>query len=353
MKILDRYITNNLYLIFLSMFIPLFAIASMIFMIKLATYTAVIQLSVLDLVKLYLFVLPEILFYTLPITFFIASVLTLFRLSNDNEIVVLFSLGIKPATILKSLLKPALLLTILLVFNFFILSPHTKTLSKNFVSYKKSEAKFNLSASEFGHSFGDWLLYIGKEDDKENYSDVILFNKKQKEEIIISAKKAKIINNAGVLRLKLTNGEGYSYSKEKLSQINFDTMYINDTMKTNLTPYNSTLEYWMPQHKENETFVENYLVNEDIRFKKRKFALNTLLSLFPLFSLFLVATIGIVHVRHQKSKVYLYLFIGIAIYYGATLGLKKPLDIYSIPLISLTWLIVTYILYRKTIVKRF
>ena len=353
MNILDRYITNNLYLIFLSMFIPLFAIASVIFMIKLATYTAVIQLSIADLIKLYLFVLPEILFYTLPITFFIASTLTLFRLSNENEIIVLFSLGIKPITILKSLFKPAFLLTILLVFNFFVLSPHTKILSNNFVSYKKSEAKFNLSASEFGHSFGDWLLYIGKENKDESYDDVILFNKKQKEEIIISAKKARIINKSGILRLKLTDGEGYSYSKEKFSQINFNTMYINDTMVTNLIPYNSTLQYWMPKHKKDETFVENYLMNEDIDFKKKKFSFSILLSLFPLLSLFLVATIGIVHLRHQKSKVYLHLFIGIVIYYGATLGLKSPLDLYSIPIVSITWLLTTYILYRKTIVARF
>ncbi len=353
MKIIDKYIINNLYLIFLSMFIPLFAIASMIFMIKLATYTAVIQLSVLDLIKLYLFVLPEILFYTLPITFFIASVLTLFRLSNDNEIIVLFSLGIKPKTILKSFFKPAILLTILLVFNFLILSPHTKTLSNNFISYKKSEAKFNLSASEFGHSFGDWLLYIGKENKNESYSDVILFNKKQKEEIIISAKEAKIINNSGILRLKLTNGEGYSYSKEKFSQINFNTMYINDTMKTNLTPYNSTMDYWIPKHKKDETLSEKDFIDKDTKFKKRKFALKAVLSLFPILSLFLIATIGIVHVRHKKSKVYLYLFISIIIYYGTTLGLKTPLDIYSIPLISFLWLTTTYILYRKIIVSRF
>ncbi|WP_373035489.1 LptF/LptG family permease [Sulfurimonas sp.] len=336
---LRKYIIDNLYMIFLSMFMPLFAIASVIFMIKLATYTAIIQLTLWDMVKLYLFVLPEILFYTLPITFFIAATLSLFRLSTDNEMVVLFALGIHPKFILKTLFKPALLLTLLLGFDFLILFPHSTTLSSNFVSYKKSEAKFNLSASEFGHSFGNWLLYIGKDNENESYSDVILFNKNKKEEIIISAKRAEIINNAGILRLKLINGEGYSYSKEKFSQIDFDTMYINDTMKTDLTKYKTPLEYW--------------LSNDRRESKTHMIITDSLLSLFPIISLFLVVSIGVVHVRHQKGRIYLYLFLTILMFYGSTLGLQKLLVYYTIPIIAFVWLIATYYIYRKSILARF
>jgi lipopolysaccharide export system permease protein len=321
------------------MFMPLFAIASVIFMIKLATYTAVIQLSLWDMVKLYLFVLPEILFYTLPITFFIAATLSLFKLSTDNEMVVLFALGIHPRFILKTLFKPAAILSLLLVFDFLVLFPHATTLSSNFVSYKKSEAKFNLSASEFGHSFGNWLLYIGKDNENESYSDVLLFNKNKKEEIIISAKRAEIINDAGILRLKLLDGEGYSYSKEKFSQIDFETMYINDTMKTDLTKYRTPLEYWLSDdRKESKTHM---------------MITDSLLSLFPIISLFLVASIGIVHVRHQKGRIYLYLFLSIVIYYGSTLGLQKALVYYTIPTVAIICLITTFIIYKKTIVARF
>jgi lipopolysaccharide export system permease protein len=336
---LRKYILNNLYMIFLSMFMPLFAIASVIFMIKLATYTAVIQLSLWDMIKLYLFVLPEILFYTLPITFFIAATLSLFKLSTDNEMVVLFALGIHPKFIIKTLFKPALLLSLLLIFNFLVLFPHATTLSSNFVSYKKSEAKFNLSASEFGHSFGDWLLYIGTDNENETYSDVILFNKNKKEEIIIIAKRAEIINDAGILRLKLIDGEGYSYSTEEFSQIDFETMYINDTMTTDLTTYRSPLEYWLSDdRKESKTHM---LITD------------TLLSLFPMISLFLVASIGVVHVRHQKGRIYLYLFLGVLLYYGATLGLQKALIYYTIPIVAVAWIVATYIIYKKTIVARF
>jgi lipopolysaccharide export system permease protein len=336
---LQKYIINNLSVLFLSIFLPLFAIASVVFLIKLATYTAVIQLSVAEMSKLYVFILPEILFYTLPITFFIAAVLTLFRLSTDNEIVVLFALGIHPKFIIKTLFRPALLLTSLLIFDFFILFPHATVLSSNFVSYKKSEAKFNLSASEFGHSFGSWLLYVGKNNPDGTYGDVFLFNKDEKEELLIGAKKAQIINDGGILHLRLSEGEGYSYSKEKFSQIDFEVMNINDTMTTDLTEYKTPLQYWKSEHRRES--------------KTHMFITDILLSIFPLISLFLVASIGIIHARHQKGQVYLFLFLGVLLYYGATLGLQKILVFYTIPVVSLTWLLVTYIMYKKTIVARF
>ena len=318
---------------------PLFAIASVVFLIKLATYTAVIQLSIWEMIKLYIFIIPELLFYTLPITFFVSATLTLFKLSSDNEIIVLFSLGIHPKFIIKTLFKPALLLSILLAFNFFIIFPHSKVLSKNFIKYKKSEAKFNLSASEYGHSFGDWLLYIGSNNPDGTYGDIFLYNKKNEEEVLISAKKAQVINEKGLLRLKLTTGEGYSYSNKKFSQIDFETMFINNSMKTNLTKYYTPIQYWKS--------------DKDKKYKIKKFTTNLLLSLFPLLSLYLIASIGIVHARHQKARIYLYLFATITLYYGSVIGLEKSISFYTIPVVITIFFSTTYYIYKKTIVSRF
>lgn len=339
MKILQNYIKQSLSILFLSIFLPLFSIASVVFLIKMATYTAVIQLSLLEMGKLFFFMLPELLFYTLPISFFIAATLALFKLSNDNEIVVLFALGIRPKVILKTLLFPALFLSIVMLFNFFVLFPHAKVLSNNFISYKKSEAKFNLSASEFGHKFGEWLLYIGKDNQNETYSDVILFNKKQNEEVIIGAKKAEIINDSGILRLKLTDGEGYSYSQEKFTQIDFETMFINDTMKTDLDEYQTPMEYWFPKEPSIKT--------------QKRLITNALFSIFPILSLFLIASIGIVHVRHQKGKVYLFLFLSIIIYDALAVALQLAISVYALPVMIIGWLIATYLIYKKMIVSKF
>ncbi len=336
---LRRYIISSFSLLFFSIFLPLFAIASIIFLIKLASYTAVIQLSLWEMFKLYLFVLPELLFYTLPVTFFIAAALSLFRLSSDNEMVVIFALGIKPSFILWTLLKPAMLLSLLLAFDFFILFPHTTVLSTNFVRYKQSEAKFNLEASEFGHNFGDWLLYIGKANRDRTYGDVVLFHKEEKEEILIEAKKAEVLNERGVLQLKLTEGQGYSYSREKLTQMHFETMKINNVMQTDLRRYHTPIEFWLdPERRSN---------------KIRMFITDTLLSLFPVVSLFAVLSMGIAHVRHQKGYIYLWLFVSMLVYYVSVSALQDFIGFYTIPVVLTLWLAATYAIYRRKILARF
>jgi lipopolysaccharide export system permease protein len=332
---LKKYLRDSLFILFVSIFLPLFTIASIIFLIKLATYTAVIQLSILDMGKLYLYTLPEILFYIFPLSFFVAATLTLFKLSNDNEIVVIFSLGVKPRLIISAFLKPALFLSIILILNFLFVFPHAKVLYKNFITYKTSQAKFNLSASKYGNRLGNWLLYIGKENENKTYSDVVLFNIKKTEEILIAAKKAELVNESGILRLKLSNGEGYNYSKEKFTQINFETMYINDSVQTDLREYKSAYKYWL---------------NPD---KHKKFIINTLLSVFPIISLFLALSIGIVHTRHQKAKVYLYLFAGVLTYHALTIGLAQHMGFYSIAVLIIVWLITTYIMYQRNILSKF
>lgn len=342
MNILRKYILDSFTLSFFSIFLPLFSIASIIFLIKLATYTAVIQLSILEMIKLYIFVLPELLFFTLPITFFIASTLTLFKFSNDNEMIVMFSLSVHPNDILKIFLTPSIILTFVLLIDFFFIFPHAKTLSNNFIYYKKSEANFNLSASEFGHSFGDWLLYIGKENKDNSYGDVILFNKNKNEEILIGAKSAELINDNGLLRLHLTSGEGYSYSKDKFTQINFKNMFINDTLVTTQLQYKTPIDYWFSTTSK-----------RDKAKKQKAFITNILLSFLPIFSLFLVASIGIVHIRHQSGKVYLHIFIGIVIYYISASTLQKNLEFYTLPIVSLVWLIGTFLIYKKAILSKY
>lgn len=337
---LRRYILSHLSILFFSIFLPLFAIASVIFMIKLATYTAVIQLSLGEMGKLYLFVLPELLFYTLPIAFVVAAALTLFRLSNDNEMVVVFSLGIAPSFIARILAVPAILLSLLLFVNFIVVTPYIKIISSNFMDQKRSEAKFNLSASEFGHHFGDWMLFINSSDqDAHTFGDVVLFNKEMKEEILLSAKKAELINQNDVLQLQLSDGESYSYDKKLLKTMRFETAKINDMMNTDPTIYRNTFDYWTNQERREK--------------KDQTLITNTLLSLFPLISIFLIIALGVVHARHQKRWIYLWIFLSIVGFYTAAILIQKWAGFHSIWIVSLAWIMITYGFYKRLVGSRF
>ena len=337
---LRQYLYSHLNVLFFSIFIPLFTIASVIFMIKLATFTAVIQLNPSEMGKLYLFVLPELLFYTLPLAFIVAGTLTLYRLSNDNEMVVVFSLGISPTFLLRVLAKPALLLTFVLFVDYLVVTPYIKSISKNFIQQKQAEAKFNLTASEFGHNFGDWMLFINKSNDNARaYGDVVLFNKNLNEEVLLVADKAELLNQQGNLQLKLSEGEGYTYNADTFKRMQYKTLMINDVVERDETPYSDTISYWT------STFDQEY--------RQRLLTTNALLSLFPSLSLFLIVAMGVVHARHQKRWIYLWLFLSITVFYTGSMLLHKPLHFWAIPVFSIFWLSITYGFYRRLVGSRF
>lgn len=337
---LKHYIFSHLNVLFFSIFIPLFTIASVIFMIKIATLTSVITLNLSEMGKMYLFTLPELLFYTLPIAFFVSAALTFFRLSNDNEMVVVFSMGISPRFLARILALPAFILSLLLLINFLVITPYLKHINKNFTQNKKSEAKFNLTASEFGHHFGDWMLFINKSDnDNRKYGGVVLFNKEKKEEILIVAKDAELINNHGLLQLKLDNGEGYTYDDKTFKHMKYKTLKINDTMEQNAHEYKGILGFW-----------ENY---KEENYKQKLLITNTLLSLFPLLSVFLIIALGVVHARHQKRWIYLWLFLSIVTYYASAILLQKWLFFWTIPVIAILWTAITYVFYKRLVGSRF
>lgn len=334
------YLIKNISILFFSIFMPLFTIASVIFLIKLASLTAIIELSMAEMGILYLFVLPELLFFTLPIAFVVSSALALYKLSNDNELTVVFALGISPSKILKMLAFPAFLLSFILLVDYLYVAPYIKNISSNFISHKKSEAKFNLTASEFGHSFGEWMLFINHADqENRTYSDVVLFNKDLKNEMLIRAEKGEMINLNNNLQLKLSNGQSYSYDEQKFQKMNFETGYINDILDSDNEPYINAYDYWTNPNDRNK--------------KDQRLVVNTLIGLFPLVSLFLIGALGVVHARHQKRWIYLWMFLSIVSYYAMSILLHNWIGYHAIWIVVILWLTATYTFYKRLVGKRF
>ena len=337
---LRHYLISNLSLLFFSMYLALFAIASMIFLIKLSTYTAVIRLDFSEMGLLYLFTLPELFFYTLPIAFIVSAALTLYRLSNDNELIIIFSLGLSPRYLAKVLSLPALLLSTLMLVDFLVITPFINITSANFLEKKKSEAKFNLSASEFGHKFGEWMLFINKSNgEKDLFENIVLFKKGEANEILISAQKGEIINQNGILRLKLSDGESFSYENGSMKEMTFKTAYINNTVTKKIRTYRSTLDYWTNEERHDK--------------KMRALITNTLLSLFPITSIWLVLALGIVHARHQSRLIYLWLFVSVVSYYVLSIVPQQWIGFHALWLVPSMWLLATYTLYYRLVAQRF
>lgn len=334
---LFKYLGDQLFSSFLSFFLPLFGIASLIFFIKLVSVTAVIPMDFKELLELYLFILPQILFFTLPIAFFAAAIGALHRLSFEYEAIALFSLGIGPKRILAFFRQYATFLSLALLFLSLVLIPQAKQLYKGFIVYKKFQAKIDLKPSEFGHRFGNWYLFIEKKG-PNGYENVALYNQKfQNHENFIIAKRAKIDNKQG-LKLILFSGHAYTYEPNRLKQIDFDTLILYDTSDKHLFQYKDSILYW-------KEALSNHRRAYDL-------TLFILFSLFPLVSLYFIVALGIHNPRYEKGGIFVKSLGVMALYFGISFAISKALGFWALVFAPI-WFILGLLYYNKKIAKRY
>ena len=137
---LKQYLYSQLAITFFPIFLGLFFITSVVFLVKIASLTSIITLDFFELFILFSYVIPQILFYTMPISFFLSLVITLAKLASEYELTVITSFGLNPTKILKIFLPITLIISSLLLVVSVGLIPKTKYLSKQFLEKKKKEA---------------------------------------------------------------------------------------------------------------------------------------------------------------------------------------------------------------------
>jgi len=333
----NQYLLRNFSSLFASLFFTLFFITSVVFFIKIASITSVIKINFYELGLLYVFLLPNILIYTLPITFFVALCISLFNLSKENETIVLFTLGYKPSKIARLFIIVASILSLLLIINVLVLIPTAKQLNANFIDYKRAEAKFNIKATEFGQKFSNWLVYIDKSDEKGQYSGITMYQEETKNnsEKIITSKNAKINNDHGVLKLELSNGKAFEISKNKIEQIDFKKMSLNSQPKERVSKVTDIVSYWKKALKD----------------KKRAYdlAFFLLIALFPVATVLFAVSIGIVTYRYDRSGIYPSMIAVIFCYLVPGIILVKYGSLMAMGFVVLISIFLSYFFYRKKI----
>ena len=336
---LNHYLYSQLAITFFPIFLGLFFITSIIFLVKIASLTSIITIDFFELFRLFAYVVPQIIFYTMPISFFMSLVITLAKLASEYELTVITSFGLNPVNILKIFLPITLLLSALLLVVSVGLIPKTKFLTKQFIDVKTKEANFNIKASEFGQKFGDWLIYISDKEDKV-YSDVKLFKTEEKKDQFIISKTAVLDNDKGNLSFKLVDGKAFIIDEKELNQIDYESMYINDSIAdSKLGIFTDTYTYW----KQN---IEKKTNLDDLTFF-------ILTSIFPLISLFLVITFGYFNPRYEKNRAVFYSLIAVVLYYVLIKIIGDKILLHALYIIPTVWLIGTYILYSQTIKKEY
>ena len=312
MKLAYRYLLNHFLSTNLSLFGVLFLIVSMVFFIQLARMTSSIEISLFDFFKLYSFMIPRILIFTLPLSFFIALTLTLYRLSRENESIVYFTLGFSPRQMGRFFLRVAGLLSAFCLLISLVFIPVALVLQNNFIDYKKTQVKFNIKSGEFGQKFLDWLIFIEKENDGL-YQNIIMYRPLKKlgeKELFIIAKEGILERNEQSLSFRLRQGSVYDFEQNQTWYAgHFDDIVINTLISDDI---------------ESRTLLEYYKGISTSPKRAQEFVIYTLIALFPLASTLFALSFGIVTYRYDKGLVYLSVFLVIGLYFGALSLFYQP-----------------------------
>ncbi|MDD5406874.1 MAG: LptF/LptG family permease [Sulfurovaceae bacterium] len=337
---IKNYLTSNFAKTFSVIFLPFFAIVSLVYFVRISVLTAHIQLNFSELFELYGFFLPSILFYTLPVSFIASIALVLVRLSQDNELNALYALGISSAKIVKNYLLLAVLFSILLFSISFFAMPITKQMYDAFKIEKASKAKFNINAASLGQKFNDYYLYIGKQKGDKFY-DIVIYNPNGKnEDKIFISKSGKILTGPNEqASFELEDGYGYTYYKNNLQQFKFQTLRAYDTSSQGEISFESITNYW------------SKIKNDNDIMKRALFFIFT--SLIPLVSLYGVAAFTMINSRYQNNHSFIVIFIISLIGYAFASFLDKYGNIYWLLAGILLFTIMGWRLFIKQTARHF
>jgi lipopolysaccharide export system permease protein len=336
---LKSYISSNFTKGFLMIFLPFFLIISLVYLVKISSLTSQIQITFIELLTLYGYSVPDIIFYTLPLSFVAALANVLVKLSQDNELIALYALGLKANKVLRPLLLLGLLFSILLAAISFLAMPLSKQLYKEFKTSKKSEAKLNIVAGKLGQKFGDYYIYV-KKNEKNVFQDIVIYNRTKKDvEQFFSSQEGKLNKTKGITSLLLNDGYGYTYTKEKLQQAKYKSLEVFDATQNKSFHFQDIIAHWRQ-------------ASTDIGMLHRVLFF-IFVSLIPLLSVYIVAAFTMINPRYQENRSFLVIFL-------TTLGLyltASSLEKYgTFIILLLTVILVTILgqwLFKKRVAKYF
>ncbi|MEY3090466.1 MAG: hypothetical protein RL113_782 [Pseudomonadota bacterium] len=333
------FISSSFTKSFLTIFLPFFFIISLIFIVKIASLTSRIQMTFGELMLLYSYSLPTIIFYSLPLSFIAALASTLVHLSQANELIALYALGLRSKKVLKSLLLLGALFSLLLTTLSLVAVPLSKQFYESFRQEKFAEAKINITPGELGQKFGKYYIYV--KDKKENtFHNIVILNRLDKmHEQFFSSKTGELKHNENVTSLLLNKGYGYTYTSTNLQQAEYDSLEIFDTTQKKAFVFEDIVTYW------------SKITKDPALLKRLLFFI--FISLMPLLSIYLVSSFTMINPRYQPNRSFVVIFLTTLFFYATASSLEKwgtPLILVGVVLLIS---IVSKWLFNKQVAKYF
>lgn len=295
--------------------------------------------------KLFLFMIPYLLTYTVPIAALTAVLMSLGRLSSDNEIITIKASGINLFTLIMPLLIVGLILSLILtIFNDRVIPYAHYASRKTLVEVGVKNPAAALEPGVFINSFEKYVIFI-YQIDQNKLSNIRIYEPQEgKPARTIVAKRGEFIAmpEQKMVKLKLMDGSSDEPDPENPNnfyKLNFKTYFI--TLNLSQMQGNKKIE------KKPKDMTIKELEKEIAKLKKEKIDYTPLLTeinkkvslAFSCFSFMLLgSSLAIITRRREKSINFGIAFLIVGIYYLLLLGSEAlSLQGYLNPVIAM-WL---------------
>jgi lipopolysaccharide export system permease protein len=220
-----------------------------IFVIGLMTFTIILLMDkifkLIDLIvgrgadpfqilKLFAFISPSFLVFTIPMSVLLGTLLTFGRLSGDNEITAFKASGIS----LYQLFIPVFIFSVMAyllatILVFYGLPWGNRGFKETIYTLARSKADMEIKERVFNDSFNNLVVYVDKVPLEENKLEgILIYDDREQDKLnTIFAKEGYIINNpnSDEITLRLLDGDIHRFEPKKnvFQRVHFETYDLN------------------------------------------------------------------------------------------------------------------------------
>jgi lipopolysaccharide export system permease protein len=325
LKIIHRYIIREISLpFFMSIFVLTFVLL-MGRMLQVMDLVVNKGMQVSDVVKLILYLIPSFLVFTIPISFLIALLIGMVRLSSYSEIVILKASGVSLYQMLSPVAVVAIATFLLTAATSFIFVPLGNIALKNHLfQLAQKKASAGIKERVFNDDFRGLLLYTDHVDIHGNYMNNILISDQRitQDPNTIVARRAYLLANPQALKVTLRLEDGSIHALDKsmknYRKIDFKFYDVNLVINSSLPESTQNIKKSFNEMTFGEllkTLRQKNLDPLDLRTAGIELNKKLSIPLSCIVFMFLGLPLGIRTHRSVRSRGFTFGFLIVLIYY--------------------------------------
>ena len=187
--------------------------------------------SPLDIAQVVLYLQPQLLILTIPMAMLLSVLLTYFRLTADNELVIMRNIGMP----FRLIARPVMYLGIGcfatgLAMSFYLSPTSGVMLREKISNILIARAPLAIEEGIFNTSFKDMVILVREKPAPDLLSGIFIVDERKKDESkIIVAKEGRILSETDALSFVLKSGHVYIAGKNSFTEISFSSYYFRLT----------------------------------------------------------------------------------------------------------------------------